>query len=268
MKLIKIDPRKIKIPEVRVKAVFDDETYAQFQHAFRELGQLTPIIACDIGGDITLVDGEHRLEESMRNGLLVIDVAVIEGDMVDVLCRNILLDHTRGKHRPSDMIRVVGTLYKTYALDSEKMAERTGLTRDYIEKLLRIATACPELQEVVDLDVIGVSKAYEISRLPSFVQQQEFVAKTTLYKLSLKDLHNFIDQVLREMELLKTQPPPGDGQHERVPVVYHCEACKLEVEAKYLRPVIVCPDCFGKVWRLAKETSPVEAGTPLEGGGG
>jgi len=44
MKLRKVDPHQIKVPEVRVTAQFDEELYAQFKESIKAVGQITPPI--------------------------------------------------------------------------------------------------------------------------------------------------------------------------------------------------------------------------------
>ncbi len=139
MKLRRVDPKTIKVPEVRVTAQFDEETLAMFRSSVREMGIQAPIICCQVEEELVLVDGLHRLTEAINNNLPRIDVAVTEGGMVDVLTKNLFLDHMRGKTPASEMVKVIGALWKEYNLDSEAIAAKTGMTRDYVEKLQLIS---------------------------------------------------------------------------------------------------------------------------------
>ena len=213
---------------------------------------MAPVIVCQVNEDLILVDGEHRLNESIKNGDLPIDVVVFEGDMVDVLTKNLFLDHMRGKTPVSEMVKVIGALHTEYNLDMEQIKEKTGLTRDYVEKLVKISQASPSVQLALDEGVIGVGHAFEISRLPYAVQQEEIIAKHQVWRFSVKELHEQIDNVLKEMQLIAEEGAPEVVTGPRPIAKYHCEGCKDEVEPRYLRPVMLCPNCFGEVWRLAK----------------
>jgi len=252
VKLRRLKPSEIKVPELRVKARFDAEIWQQFQNSIKEAGIVSPVIVCQIGEDLVLVDGEHRLQEAISLGLPTVDAVAFEGDMVDVLTKNLFLDHTRGKTPVSEMVKVIGALYTEYNLDPDQIREKTGLTRDYIEKLVRISQASPSVQQALDEGVIGVGHAFELCRLPYAVQQDEIIAKHQVWRFSVKELHEQIDQVLAAIKELATEPPVTPGTGPRQAPVYHCEGCKDEVEPRYLRPVMLCPDCFGEVWRLAK----------------
>ena len=172
MKLRRVKPGEIKVPELRVKARFDQEIWSQFQNSVREAGIVSPVIVCQINEDLVLVDGEHRLIEALNLGLPTVDAVVFEGDMIDVLTKNLFLDHTRGKTPVSEMVKVIGALYTEYNLDPDQIKEKTGLTRDYIEKLVRISQASPSVQQALDEGVIGVGHAFELCRLPYAIQQE------------------------------------------------------------------------------------------------
>lgn len=261
-------PSSIKVPELRVTARFDEETRKLLSDSIKEVGIIAPVIVQEIGGELVLVDGLHRMQDSIAAGDSPIDVAVLDGDMADLLCRNLFLDHARGKTPVSEMVKVIKELYNTYHLDPDKIRERTGLTRDYIEKLLHISTASPVVQDALDTGIIGVGHAFELSRLPYAVQQEEIIAKHQVWRFSVKELHDQIDAVLGAMQEIKTAPPADTTASTRPPPVYHCEGCKDEVEPRYLRPVMVCPNCFGEIWRLAKARETTEVKASDNGGGG
>ena len=112
MKLRKVNPNKIKIPEVRIKGVFDEETKQLLRESMSGMGQVAPIICCEVDSELILVDGENRLDVAKRDNWPSIEVAVLEGNMSDVLTRNLFLDHLRGKHTPGQMLKVIETLWK------------------------------------------------------------------------------------------------------------------------------------------------------------
>ena len=258
VKLRKVKPSDIKVPELRVRAKFDREILTQFQSSVREAGIVAPIIVCQVDEDLVLVDGEHRLTEAKNLLLPTIDVVVFEGDMTDVLTKNLFLDHMRGKTPVSDMVKVIGALYSDYNLDPDQIVDKTGLTRDYIEKLIKISQASSAVQLALDEGVIGVGHAFELSRLPYAIQQDEIIAKHQVWRFTVKELHDQVDQVLIEMKAMAEESPVTLSTGTRPPPIYHCEGCKDEVEPRYLRPVMLCPNCFGEVWRLAKLREPVK----------
>ena len=268
MKLKHVDPKSIKIPEVRVTAQFDDDQLKQFQESIKSVGQIAPIICYQVGEELVLCDGLHRLEEALKEGRTLIDAVVIPGDEIDVLTKNIFLDHLRGKTPVSQMVRALGVLYKDYGLDPDKIKEKTGLTRDYIEKLIKISTACKEVNYALDQGAIGVGVAYELSRLPFSIIQEEILAKSTVYRLRAMDVKELVDATLEQMSLMDKAAPLPPPTEPPTPRTYRCEGCKGEVDPRYLRPVMLCPNCFGNVWRIAKALEAKEPETSDKGRGG
>jgi len=247
-----VDPRKIVVPETRVTAQFDEELYEQFKTSLKEVGQMAPPIVYKVGDDLVLSDGLHRVQEAIENGVAAIDVAVLEGTMIDVLTTNVFVDHLRGKTPVSQMVKVIKTLSTEFNLDVEQIQEKTGLTRNYIEKLILISGASLVVQDALDQGIIGVGHAFQLSRLPFAIQQEELIAKHQVYRLSVKELEGFISSVLREMEGMAEAPAEAAPGEPRPAPGYHCEGCKEEIEPRFLRPVMLCPNCFGSVYRLGK----------------
>jgi len=252
MKLRRVDPKIIKVPEVRVTAQFDEELYKQFKASLKAVGQITPPLVYQVEEELILCDGLHRLQEAIEAEETIIEVVVIPGDMIDVLTKNIFLDHLRGKTRVSDMVTVIKTLRLEHNLDVDQIKEKTGLTRDYVEKLIKISEASSAVVDALDQGVIGVGHAFELARLPYPIQQEELIAKHQVWRFTVPEVHEFVDGVLREMELIAKEPPPGPPAEPRKPPEYACEGCKEIINPRFLRPVLVCPECFGRLWRLAK----------------
>lgn len=252
MKLKKIPTHEVKVPGTRVTAVYDEETAALLKQSLETAGTINPIIVVQDGEEYIVVDGLHRLQEAQERHEAQIEAVIYEGDGKDALLMNLILNKVRGKTKVSEMVEVIGSLHKDHLLNIEDIEEKTGLPRNYIEKLVKIAQASPAVQQALDQEIIGVGHAYELSRLPYAIQQEELIAKHQVYRLTVKDLHDTVDAVLKEMELMKDEAPPAPPGAPPVPREYHCEGCKEIVDPRYLRPVMLCPNCFGEVWRLAK----------------
>ena len=258
MKVQKIKITDIMVPETRVTAVYPEEIRELLHSTIEALGVLQPIVVVKTEDHYELVDGLHRLEELQRSQALTCDAVVYEGKTEDTLLMNLVLNRVRGKVKASEMVTVIKVLWQEYGFDSDKIRERTGLTRNYIEKLQRISTAAPSLQDALDQELIGVGHAYEISRLPTHLQQDEVIAKMQIWHFSVQEVKEFIDKTL---EAMKTVPVEGVPAVALLPREYRCEGCHEVVEPRYLRPVVVCPDCFGQLWRLGKAAKEAEAKT-------
>lgn len=242
MKLRRVGPDKIKVPEVRVTARFDEETWAQFQQSIKEIGPVAPVICCEVDGELVLVDGLHRLVEAINSQKGNIDVAVIDGDMVDVLTKNLFLDHMRGKTPVSEMVKVVKALWKEYSLDSEQIATKTGMTRDYVEKLQLISELTPVCLEALDEGRIGVGHAFALTKIKDPVRQETVLHQLELYHWKVKELEEYIRGVL---ELVKAQEEQAAPAEERLPVKVKCIYCGGEFDPSEVAAPITCRYCSG-----------------------
>jgi len=257
MKLRRVNPDKIKVPETRVTARFDEETWRQFQESIRNVGPVSPVICCEVEGELVLVDGLHRLVEAINNKTGNIDVAVIEGDMVDVLTKNLFLDHMRGKTPVSEMVQVIKALWKEYSLDSEQIAAKTGMTRDYVEKLQLISELTPVCLEALDEGRIGVGHAFALTKIKDPVRQEMVLRQQEMYHWAIKDLESYIidvNKIVKEAE----QTPAEAAQ--RPPVKIRCAYCRDEFDPAEIAFVATCRGCSGVMF-----ASMAQARRELEG---
>lgn len=261
MKLKQVRVDLVDVPAVRVTAQYDEEHLKLLTDSLAAMGTVNPIILVQTGERYQVVDGLHRWEEAKVRGDQTIPSVVYEGGPGEALLMNLVLNRVRGKVKASEMVAVIKALWQDHGLDSDTIATKTGLSRDYIEKLQRISLASPGVQEALDREVIGVSAAYEIARLPRQEQQEELVAKYQIWRFKIAELRQFINEILRQIEGMAAQPTPAQPQARLAPPQYYCDGCKKETPLAYLRAVPLCPDCFGAVWRLARgaEPSPVAA---------
>ena len=192
MKLARVKPERIKVPETRVTARFDPEMWEMFQSSVQEVGVVAPIICCQVDDELVLVDGLHRLAEAVRTKAPSIEVAVMPGTMVDVLTKNLFLDHMRGKTPVSDMVPVIAELWKEFNLDSEQIAAKTGMSRDYVEKLQVISELTPAARESLDQGRIGVGHAFALTKIKDPVRQETVLRQQELYKWTVKELEGHI----------------------------------------------------------------------------
>ncbi|MBI2869397.1 MAG: ParB/RepB/Spo0J family partition protein [Chloroflexi bacterium] len=260
MKLRKVDPSTIVVPEVRVTSQFDDETREMLRKNLEADGQLAPIICSEVDGQIVLVDGLHRLQDLIALGHKTVDVALVPGDMVDVLTRNLLMDHLRGKHPVSEMVKVIQTLWKEYRLDSDAIAAKTGMTRDYVEKLQLISELTPMCLEALNQGMIKMGHAAALTRIKDPVKQETILQQQLLYRWPVKELEDYIKDVLATIE---APPEPQAPAEERKPIRIKCTYCGEEFEPAEIANPNTCRGCSGVIFasmsqarQEARQTAP------------
>ena len=242
MKLKKVSPLKISIPDVRVTSVLDDETKQMLRDSMTGQGQLAPILCIETAEGLVLVDGYNRLMTAITEKWETIEVAIAEGDMVDVLTRNLFLDHIRGKHTPGQMLTVIEALTKEYGMDSEQIAKKTGLKRDYVESFQLISQLTPLCRAALDEERIKLGHARALTALKDPVKQETVLWSITQYNMSVRDTEALIADVLAMMQ------PPGPAQPPKQPpppIKLRCAYCNEEYDLCEVSNPTTCRGCAG-----------------------
>ena len=242
MKLRRVDPKLIKVPEERVTARMTEEQQEQFDASVRTLGIDEPIRVWQVGEELILSDGLHRLVSAINAGLDRVDVLVREGTERDVLFHNLRSGHLRGKHPVSEMRKQIERATQEYHLGIEEIVVETGLTRDYVEQLLLINGLTPMCLEALDQDRIGVGMAVRLLKLKDPIQQE--VALNLIFSHHWKgpQLKEYIASVLELQAAPGPQPPAGPPPPS--PTVA-CHFCQQQFPPGKLAVVAVCPGCGG-----------------------
>ena len=234
----------ITVPEVRITAVYDDELEDQLAASLTAAGQLVPIIVVQAEEGYELVDGKHRLDAARQRGDAKIEAKVLPGDSVTALLHNISTNRLRGKTKVSELVVVIEDLVHKRGLDVDQIQERTGLTRDYIERLWRIGEAIPAVREALDKELIGVGVAFELSRLPT-PEAQEFCINTVqTFHMSVKDVKKLVDDTIEQRNMPRAEPVQIVKIEPAVPA---CEVCHDPAERGLLVSVQLDPKCYGKL---------------------
>ena len=250
MKLRNVKPQDIVVPEVRVTAHWEQDLYQMFRESMKEVGMIEPPICMTVDGRLTLVDGLHRLEEAIAQGLKLIPVVVIEGSPDDLYFYNLAQSRLRGKVKASNMVQVIFHLWKERGIDIDELRRRTGFSRDYIEKLLTIGEASPEVRQALDEEEIGVGVAYAISRCPDYDLQNNVLAQWRLYRWTVAETEQFIRDVYRaKAEAEEVRPIPVPAQPRKTACYY----CGEEHDLGHIANPSICPTCSGLLVAMVRE---------------
>ena len=250
MELKKLKINDIKIPEVRVTARFTEEAWEQFRSAYKYTGQIDPILVYLVDGTLWLCDGLHRLVEAKNQGETEILSVVVPGDLADVFTKNIMLDHLKGKHPASEMVGVIKFLWKELDLDSDGIVEKTGLSRDYVEKLQKISELTPQCLQALDEERIGVGHASALAKIKDPIRQETVLQQLLLYRWTVRELEEFV----REVESLVEEPEqvPTEEDPKPAPVVT-CFYCREGYKLGECANPNICVSCSGILLATIKE---------------
>jgi ParB/RepB/Spo0J family partition protein len=251
----------IKIPDVRVTSQWEPEILEHFKSSIRALGVVAPIIVVHDADGYYLVDGLHRMQEAQALGEKEIKAYVFKGSLAQVHLLNLQLNHMRGKTPPTQMAKVVRELQEKHGLQVWEIAQKTGISKDYIQKLLDIARCHPLVLEALDNGDIKVGHAYEISRIPDDDIQLKVLYQQLTYRWTVQDLKDHVDNILKLLEERAKEQPQSRQKPPKEYVKIQCDVCGHEAPAKMMVTKILCPACVSV---LASRWAEIHAQTASE----
>jgi ParB family chromosome partitioning protein len=239
-----LKPDQVKVPDVRVRASWDNEMLAMFKASIAAEGIQQTILVVQDQEDYWLVDGAHRLEEAQLQNIPKVLCVIWPGTMKDAHMKNLMLNRLHGKTKASEMAMVVGELTQKFKATMEEIEEKTGLKRDYIEKMMVVSRVHPEVMAALDSERISVGMAYEIGRVPDpEVQERLLIQVKTYEKLTVKDMHDIVDETLRIMNSPKAKDQPTLFAVPS-PITIKCHFCEQDRLPKEMRGFNICQGCF------------------------
>ncbi len=244
---------QIEIPEVRVTSSFSDEMLAQFRLSTQAVGILQPLHCLADNGRILLVDGLHRLQEAQARGDLTVRCIVVEGTLQDALIQNLLTSGLKGRPKASEMRKVIGALEFNYGMDPVSIRKKTGLSQDYIERLMWVNRAIPAVQAALDDELISVGHAYTIARLERPDVQERVLDLCLLHRMSLDNLRHHVKLVQELLDNPAAAPPPPEPA---APPKTRCHFCRHDYDPSDLVMYPICPACAGAAWDHIRSPHP------------
>ena len=263
MRILELDPNKIKIPGVRINSAFDDDIFAMFKDDLKKTGINQPLLVAKQGTDLYVIDGMHRLDEAKLQGMKTVPAVVVEMTLKDMQLRNLVLNRLRGKTKASEEVMVIKDLYENHNCGIEEIVEKTGMKRNRVEMLIQISGVDDEVWKALDNDRIKVCHAFEISRLVERSAQLRILRVVEQYNMACIELKGVVDEtvhIIAEQEKEKTgkamvEPP-------RIPTA-ECSVCHGVFQVKELASVILCRNCYSVAvlsWEEAKKEYEKEQG--------
>jgi ParB/RepB/Spo0J family partition protein len=153
---------------------FDEAELRLLGESMKAHGQQQPVLALPDG---TLIAGERRLRAAMMMGLLSLLVVIVEEPMTELQFRTNQLTENihRADLRDGEKWRACEELLRLNpAWTNKDLAHHLKLGESTVTKYLSPSRCIPDVQEALEAGQIGITAAYEISRV-SAEQQAELL---------------------------------------------------------------------------------------------
>lgn len=137
IRMIPIDRINILNPRVRNPKIFKDIAGNIAQVGLKRPITVTPCVSGTPDKDYDLVCGQGRLEAFLAHGQKEIPAIIIEVSEGQALIMSLVENLARRHHSPIELFRGIDLLQKA-GYDTEKIAEKTGVTYAYVGEILKL----------------------------------------------------------------------------------------------------------------------------------
>ena len=269
-KLQHIDPRKLRVPEVRITTQWEEDDLGSLGLDIEKFGIEDPLKVADDGTTLWIIDGRHRLEQALLKGLNTVPCIVRKMDLKTQLLRNLASNHLRGTVKVSDEIKVVQELMRAHGANVDTIVEHSGLSRERVETMMLIAAGHPDLIVFLDDGRIKLGHAKAIVRIPDLQVQSQlcytFWSNGTTVAIAEMVVKNAIEQVQHANDPQRSVIEPTQPA---IPTI-ECGCCSADTPIVQSINVNLCRDCYGAL--LAANTyaeqriqQPDQSDTKVEG---
>ena len=242
MDLVDLNPKLIQWPDVRVTAYYQDGQEDLLRESLSVMGQQQPIVVVKVGESYFGTDGLHRCMMAMERGDATVPCVVREGEEKDVFLSNLVLNSLRGRTKASEQVAVLGELFDHQGVTIEELEEKTGHSRDWVERLITVSHAAPLVRQALDEEIITLGHAHALARLEDHEMQERLCHHQLMYRWSVKDLEKHIKDALAIVSGPK--PVPAEPAPE-APALQICGFCKQGREPRMISMQPVCISCGG-----------------------
>lgn len=185
---VEIPVEKIHRDPNQPREEFEEEGLKRLAESLRTKGQLQPIrVRWDEGqGGYLIVCGERRWRAARMAGLATLSAVVIEGeiDAGELLAVQLIENCLREDLRPIEQARAYRALMESKGWSIRQLAAELALDHSGVAKALTLLELPPVVQAEVDQGNLLPTTAYELTKIPDSVEQEELARRAVVEKLT------------------------------------------------------------------------------------
>lgn len=188
--LHEITVKNIKISELCIRKIHDEETLTNLSQSISETGLLSPIIVKRAGEKkYELIIGSRRLKAAEKSGLTTIPAFVMKA-IEDRKALEMMLNENlqREDLTPLEEAWAISKLVKEYGLSVIEIAKRIGREKNFIYQRLDLINLPEEIQDLVRQKKLGLHCIDHLAGIDSPKDQIEFAKLTVEHLLSEDEL--------------------------------------------------------------------------------
>ncbi len=203
---------KITLNPYQTRTQFDFEKIQALAESIKTTGLLNPIIVAKSADNYILLAGERRLRAVKLLGHTEI-LAIVKPDEQLTEVDKVLITATENLQRedltPIELACTYKSLLNVLQIDEKKLAEKLGVTAQYIKNYLRLLTLSRTVQKALSERKIGEGHARHLVGLPE--EQQEMLLQIILDRdLSVRQIIELVKKLQRNSETNLDLPEKTD----------------------------------------------------------
>lgn len=255
MRLEKIDPMKIKGPELDVRADVDLERLNELADSIKEIGLLQPIVVRANGDGYEVVTGNRRRLACRMIGLGEAQCIVLEqGEDTDLVGMRLHENLIRQDLTPVEEAAVYAELFERVE-DVDKVAALVHRSREIVERRLLLLSGDPAVRDALHAGRISTGVAEELNRVVDAGTRGFLLEHAIRGGVTVSTAAAWRRQYaqVRLSEINISEPPQApDAPAQPVENVYVCWLCGSTEDPHDMRARMVHQSCE-RLWRRSQE---------------
>ncbi|MBI3268734.1 MAG: ParB/RepB/Spo0J family partition protein [Planctomycetes bacterium] len=175
----------------------DRSDFDRLQASIQRYGLLAPIVVRPRGTGFELISGQRRLLACRKLGWKDIPALVLDLDDESVIDLSLSENLDRLELSPLEKAESLIYISRTFPeISTVDLAERFGVTFDFIETGAKLVALPTLLKEALLLGILTPPQAIEVGRLPDEDTMAHVVARVHRDQLSARETAKLVDEVL------------------------------------------------------------------------
>jgi len=255
----------IKIPDVRVSSILDDEQKAFLASTIKEIGVVQdPIVRPLQDGSYELVAGRSRILELQNQGAKEIQVKVIDAEEKTALMMNIIENVARGTY---DYISISKTIRKLKHLGTtpEELERVFPWSKRWIEFLEGLQDLPDDLVAALQAKKITPTHIMYALNLPTPYEVHSGLRSAINLSWDTATFKTFVQNRVEQIERAKQQaaaqgiePTIPEAVPEQLVQYKQCLLCGYQKPREQVNATLVCEACATLVKYLVDQLGPPE----------
>lgn len=256
---------KIRVPDVRVSSVLNEEQKALISSTVREIGLVQDIVVRDLGaGEYELVAGKTRLEELLKLGVTEREVKVIGADEKLALIMNITENVARGSYEYISVAKAIRKL-RGLGVSDEELEKIFPWSRRWIGFVEDLQDLPGDVQEGIRTKRLTPTHVQLALNLPTPAEVHSGLRTAMTHEWDTGIFKTFVvnrvEQIARarqkaeELGVAPEIPPPQPDQLIRYKM---CTACGYQQPAEKITTQLVCEGCLKLLKYITGQIGPPE----------